>query len=128
MILVKTWGFPSQFINQPRGLWPHYKSAAWGITPEQVSNPEPQDSGPCIWPLHLNHYSARGMIWFKQTKPVQTNGSNKRNRDQRDVGIAEIFFIQARRGFLFKPEENLFGLFYSSPKRIHGYSKLRVSI
>jgi hypothetical protein len=45
---LKTWGFPSQFFNQPRGLWPHYKSAAWGITPERVSNPEPPDSRPCI--------------------------------------------------------------------------------
>jgi hypothetical protein len=23
MYTWKTWGFPSQFINQPRGLWPH---------------------------------------------------------------------------------------------------------
>jgi hypothetical protein len=66
----KTWGFPSQYINQPRGyghttratvmatlqerrlwpkgLWPHYKSDAWGITPERVSNQEPPDSRPCV--------------------------------------------------------------------------------
>jgi hypothetical protein len=29
-------------------LWPHCKSAAWGITPEWVLNPEPPDSRPCV--------------------------------------------------------------------------------
>jgi hypothetical protein len=48
LVAYKTWGFPSQFINQPRGLWPHYKSAALGITPERVSNPEPLDSRPGV--------------------------------------------------------------------------------
>jgi hypothetical protein len=37
--LKKTWGFPSKFINQPRGLWPHYKSAAWDITSKRVLGP-----------------------------------------------------------------------------------------
>ena len=46
--LLKTWGFPSHLINQPRGLWPHSKSAAWGITPERVSSPEPLDFRPRV--------------------------------------------------------------------------------
>jgi hypothetical protein len=52
-----TWGFPSQSINQPRGH--DHKSDAWGITPEWVSNQEPQDSRPAYKPLRYSrdHHS-----------------------------------------------------------------------
>jgi hypothetical protein len=40
--LIKHLGIP----QSTKGLWPHFKSAAWGITPEQVSNPEPRDFPP----------------------------------------------------------------------------------
>ena len=34
--------------SQPRSLRPHYNGAAWGTTPEQVSNPGPPDSRYCV--------------------------------------------------------------------------------
>jgi hypothetical protein len=41
-------GIPQPIYQSTKGLWPHFKSDAWGITPERVSNPEPPDSRPCV--------------------------------------------------------------------------------
>jgi hypothetical protein len=41
-------GIPQPIYESTKELWPHIKSAACGITPEQVSNPEPPDSRPCV--------------------------------------------------------------------------------
>ena len=54
---AKTWGFPSQFIQINQGVNGHTTRAPPGApqgrrlgyhTPEQVSNPEPPDSRPCV--------------------------------------------------------------------------------
>ncbi len=40
--LKKNLGIPQPIYKSTKGLWPHYKSDAWCITPERVSNPEPE--------------------------------------------------------------------------------------
>jgi hypothetical protein len=45
---LRNLGIPQPIYESTRGLWPHYKSDALGVTPERVSNQEPQDSRPCV--------------------------------------------------------------------------------
>jgi hypothetical protein len=40
-------GIPQPINQSTKGLWPHYKSYVWGITPKQVSNQELPDFRPC---------------------------------------------------------------------------------
>ena len=63
--VLKTWGFPSQFIKSTKVLMATPQGRRLGYhTPEQVSNQEPPDFRPCV--LTITLLGGKGGIWIEK--------------------------------------------------------------